>query len=794
MIPRIGSAVVLGAGTMGAQLACVLADAGAMVALLDLDESTAAKGLERATKMRPAALRATANARRIAPGGFDNLETAIGGADWILEAVVEQLEPKRALFARIDDAVFGRDVAGSAGPAFAPGRRGPLVSSNTSGLPIATLAVGRSAEFRRAFLGSHFFNPPRYSRLLELIPTPDTDPAWLDWIEGVGTRQLGKGTVRAKDRPAFIGNRLGVYGLLVALELARELGLGVDEVDDLTGTLIGRPKSATFRTLDLVGIDVAVAVADHCHADLPDDPERERFAVPEVLRRLLADGRLGEKSGAGFFRKVDGEILALDLDTLDYRPRRRLASPAVDLLRSESDLGRRLAALPDAVERSPDDRAAAFLWRLLAATTAYAAAVAPEIADDAESVDRAMRWGFGWGIGPFETWDTIGVDRLADRLPGVGLAVPSLAARVGDPGGPGRFHDDGRTLDFASLELRQVPVRSGDVDLDARRRAVPGLASNSAGSLTDLGDGVLGLELHGKLNVIGLDTLSLIGRGLDLAAAAYDGLVIGTRAADFSAGANIALLLMQAEEGEWDELNRVVRLFQGMAGRMRYAPFPVVVAPRGRTLGGGAEFCLAADRSQALAETYIGLVETGIGLLPAGGGTTAMARRAAEHVPAGVHADTFAFFQAALETMAMARVATSAEEAIALGLLMPGDAITADPDRQWADAAATVRLLAEQGYRPPVNAPIRVVGRRGIAAAEALTYNQVLARAMSEHDRTVVLTLARVMAGGEVAEGTEVAASHLLDLEREAFLRLLGERLTRDRIRHTLKTGKPLRN
>ncbi len=794
MIPRLESAVVLGAGTMGAQLACVLADAGARVALLDLDVSTAERGLERATKIRPAALRSSANARRIAAGGFGDLEAAILGVDWILEAVVEQLEPKRALFARIDDAVFDAGGHGNAGTGSGRGQHAPLVSSNTSGLPIASLAEGRSDGFRRAFLGTHFFNPPRYSRLLELIPTPDTDPARLDWIEGVGARQLGKGTVRAKDGPAFIGNRLGVYGLLVALELARELGLGVDEVDDLTGTLIGRPKSATFRTLDLVGIDVAVAVADHCHADLRDDPERERFAVPDLLRRLVADGRLGEKSGAGFFKKVDGEILALDLDTLEYRPRRRAASSAVDLLRSEPDLRRRLAALPDAVERAPDDRAGAFLWRLLAATIAYAAAVAPEIADDAEAVDRAMRWGFGWGIGPFETWDAIGVGRLAERLPGAGIAVPSLVARVVDPGGPARFHEDGQALEFASLELRPVLVRPGHLDLDARRRAVPGLPANAAGSLTDLGGGVLGLELHGKLNVIGLDTLGLMSRGLDLAAASYDGLVIGTLAPDFSAGANIALLLVQAEDGEWDELSRVVRLFQGIAARMRYAPFPVVVAPRGRTLGGGAEFCLAADRSQALAETYIGLVETGIGLLPAGGGTTAMARRAAERVPGGVTADPFPFFQAALETMALARVATSAEEAVALGLLMPFDPITADPDRQWADAAATVRLLAEQGYRPPVDAPIRVAGRRGIAAAEALTYNQILARAMSEHDRTVVLALARVLAGGDVAEGTEVAASYLLDLEREAFLRLLGERLTRDRIRHTLKTGKPLRN
>ncbi len=782
MIPRLGSAVVLGAGTMGAQLACLLADAGARVALLDVDAATATRGLERATKLRPAALRLAASAARITPGGFDELERAIPGVDWIVEAIVEQAEPKRLLFERIDRAIA----------AVASDDDAPLVSSNTSGLPIARLAEGRSERFRRAFLGTHFFNPPRYSRLLELIPTPDTSPDRLAWIEDIGSRRLGKGTVRANDRPAFIANRLGVYGLLTALALAQELELGVDEVDDLTGPLIGRPRSATFRTLDLVGLDVAVAVAEHCHADLVGDPERERFAVPPLLRRLLEEGRLGEKSGAGFYRKVDGDILALDLATLEYRPRRRAVSPALDVARAEPDLRRRLGILAEAAARTPDDRVAAFLWRLTAASAAYAAAVGPEVAADAGAVDRAMCWGFGWEIGPFQLWDALGVADVAERLPAAGIAVPRLVTDV--VAGPGRFRDDDRALDFASLELRPLPERPGTVDLDARRRAAPGLPSNGSGTLVDLGGGILGLELHGKLNIIGLDTLDLLGRGLDLAGKAYDGFVIGTRAADFSAGANLALILLEADDGEWHELDRIVRRFQGVAMAMRHAPFPVVVAPRGRTLGGGAELCLAADRSQALGETYIGLVETGVGLIPAGGGTTAMARRAAERVPDGVQADPFGFFRAALETMALARVATSAEEAVAIGLLSPLDLVTADPERQWADAVATARHLADAGYRPPADVPIRVVGRRGMATADSLTYNEVLARHMSEHDRTVVLALARTMSGGDVAEGTLVPAGHLLDLEREAFLHLLGERLTRDRIRHTLKTGKPLRN
>jgi 3-hydroxyacyl-CoA dehydrogenase len=782
MIPRLGSAVVLGAGTMGAQLACLLAGTGARVRLLDLDEDTAAKGLERATTLRPSPIYRPQDLDGIRPGGFDELEAALAGAEWVVEAVVERLEPKRALFERIDAAL-----------AEAPSDAGrPLVSSNTSGISIGRMAEGRSEAFRRGFLGTHFFNPPRYARLLELIPTADTDPERVAWIEDVGSRRLGKGTVRAKDRPAFVANRLGVHGLLSALALAGETGLGVDEVDDLTGPLIGRPKSAIFRTLDLVGLDVAVAVADHCHEDLVDDPERERFVVPPVLRRLVEEGRLGEKSGAGFYRKEDGEIQALDLETLEYRPRRRASSAAVELARTEPDLRRRLVALAEAASRSPEDPAATFLWRLVASELAYAAAVGPEVADDAEAVDRAMRWGFGWELGPFEAWDVLGLDRVAERLPAAGIAIPPLVERVVEQ--PGSFHDDGRALDFASLELRPISPRPGSLDLDARKRASPSLPANASATVVDLGDGILGLELHGKLNVIGVDTLDMIRRGLELAAGRYDGFVVGTGAADFSAGANLALLLIEAEEGEWTELDRAIRRFQAATTAMRLAPVPVVVAPRGRTLGGGAELCLAADRCQPLAETYIGLVETGVGLIPGGGGSTAMARRAAERIPEGTLADPFPFFRAALETIATARVSTSAEEARTMGLLGPADLVTADPDRQWSDAAATARHLAEGGYRPPSDLPFPVVGRRGIAAAESLTYNQLLARQMSEHDRTIVLALAGVMSGGDVAEGTLLPPAYLLDLEREAFLRLLGEPLTRDRIRHTLKTGKPLRN
>ncbi len=778
MIPRFSSAVILGAGTMGAQIACLLAGAGARVRLLDLDAEVAAKGLERALKLRPSPVyRPEDAAAHIRTGGFGELADALGEADWVLEAVIERPEPKRALLAQVDGALVAaqRDAW-------------PIVSSNTSGISIASLAEGRSDAFTRVFLGTHFFNPPRYTHLLELIPLATTDEEVLVRLAAYASRQLGKGTVRAKDTPAFIANRLGVHGLLRALALAQELDLGVDEVDELTGPLIGRPRSATFRTLDLVGLDVAVAVAEHCYADLPEDPEREVFRVPPVLRGLIERGAMGEKAGAGFFRRQGGEILALDLASEEYRPRRHVASGAVELARNEPDLGRRLRQLLAA-----DDRAGTYLWRLFADGLSYTARIAETIADDVESIDRAMRWGFGWELGPFQTWDAIGPAELADRLRADGRALPGLAERVVAAGGS--FYADGVGVRFGEGAEGREPTGGTGAESAARRGAgaAGNLPSNAAASLLDLDEGILGLELHGKLNIIGSDTIVMLQRGLELAARHYDGLVIGTRAADFSAGANIALILIEAEEGEWDELDRALRAFQAVNRAIRYAPLPVIVAPRGRTLGGGAEICLAAPRRQPLTETYIGLVETGIGLIPAGGGSTAMARAAAERA-GGTHADRFAFFEAALQNIGLARVATSAAEARALGYLGEGDLLTADADRQWADAALVARTMAEIGYRPPLDTPIAVVGRRGRAAAEALTYNQLSGRYLSPHDRKVVLELACVMGGGDVAEGAELAETYLLDLEREAFLRLLGEPLTRERIRYTLKTGKPLRN
>lgn len=799
---RLRRAAILGAGTMGAQVACLLAGRGVPVDLLDLDAATAAEGLRRATKLSPSPLYLPDDAAAIRPAAFDALEATLTGADWVLEAVVERLDVKRALLARVAAAL----------PSTA------ILATNTSSLSVAAMAEALPPDVAPRFLGMHFFNPPRYARLVELVPGPATSTAALAAARGIAGI-LGKAAVDALDAPGFIVNRLGTHASLVAIALADELGLGVDEVDDLAGPLVGRPKSAVFRTVDLVGLDVFAAVVRSLAGSVPpDDPARTTFRLSPAIEAMLERGMLGTKAGRGFYRKDGADILALDLGTLEYRPRRRARSAAIEVARQAPDLGQRLAALFAA---PPDDRPAAFVRRATAASLAYAAAVAPSIAGSVADVDRAMRWGLGWERGPFETWDMLGPQRVAALLAAEGLDEPPLARAARAAGG---FYAEDGTLQLDLAAFRAggtaaagtatatgsgaagaahapppatpripVPARPRTISLAAARRERGELAGNGSASVVEL-DGALALDLHGKLNIIGLDTIGMVTRATALAEERGVPLVIATDAADFSAGANLALMLLEAEDEAWDELDRVVRRFQAVTRGLRAAEVPVVVALRGRVLGGGCEIALYADRVQAAAETYMGLVELGVGLIPAGGGTTEMARRAAERNPGGTWGDAFPAFAATFETIATARVSTSAAEARRLGMLRAEDGITADPDRVLADAATVARSLAETGYRPPLDRPIRVAGRRGIAAAESLTHNQLAADYISAYDRELALALARVMSGGEVAEGTEVAPGYLLDLERETFLRLLGRQETRDRIRHTLRTGKPLRN
>ncbi|MDR7427498.1 MAG: 3-hydroxyacyl-CoA dehydrogenase/enoyl-CoA hydratase family protein [Armatimonadota bacterium] len=768
-------AAVLGAGVMGRAIAAHLANASIPTVMLDL-EDLAYKAHQSLRRIEPAPLFLPELDRLIAPGNLQRDLPRAAEADWIIEAIIEDLPAKQALLARLQ-------------PLWRPGT---VVSTNTSGLPVSRIAEEAPAEFRRFFLGTHFFNPPRYMKLLEVIPTPQTDPAVLATVTGWADRLLGKGVVHCKDTPNFIANRLGTYGFLRTVQLMDEFGLTVEEVDELTGPLLGRPRTATFRLLDLAGLDVALAVAEHAYASLAHDEAREVFRPPVPLQEMVRRGWVGEKSGGGFYRRVNGEIQVLDLATMTYRPRRKASFPWVETAMTLQDPGARLRQATAA-----RDRGGQFLWALVRDLLVYAARRIPEISDDVVNVDRAVRWGFNWEFGPFETWDLLGVPELAKRLEGEGITPPPVVVQVLQQGG-GSFYrrDDARLLyfDFATAAHRPVPPRPGVLLLADLKRVGKAVLTTPDATLVDLGDGVACVEFHTKMNIIGEGTLRILQAALERLEQDFEALVIGNQARDFSAGANLMLLLLEAQEGNWEELELAVRQFQQLNQRLRYARRPVVAAPAGRTLAGGAEICLAAPRVQAAAETYMGLVETGMGLIPAGGGSMEMTKRAMERIPAGVTADALPLLRWAFETVAMAKVARSALEAKQLGLLREADGISMNTDRLIQDAKDVALALARSGYRPPLPSRIRVLGERGQAALRALLYNLKTGGHITAYDEVVAGKLAHVMTGGDVPEGTWVSEEFLLDLEREAFLSLLGEARTQERIRHFLQTGKPLRN
>jgi 3-hydroxyacyl-CoA dehydrogenase len=782
---------------MGAAIAAHLANAGIPVLLLDIvpgeltDEERkrglalhdpavrnriVAAGKERALRANPAAFFTPARARLVTVGNFDDHLKDIADADWIIEAVVEDLAIKQALLERVE-----------------PHRRADaVVSTNTSGLPVASIAEGRSAEFRRHFLGTHFFNPPRYLKLLEIIPLGDTDPDVVGAASRWGERQLGKGIVYAHDRPNFIANRIGSYGFRKAVQLMLELGLTIEEVDELTGPLTGRPRSATFRTTDLVGLDTVIHVSENSYRNLADDPERDVFQPPPLFYEMAKRGWLGEKSGGGFYKRVDGEIYALDYTTMEYRPRQKPKLPSVEAARMIEDPAKRLRQL-----LSAPDKVGQFLWQLTSRILSYAAKRVPEIAEDVVNVDRAMRWGFAWDRGPFETWDLLGPAEIATRLQDGGAEVPALVRAVLERG-DGRFYRrrDGTDefFDVPSAAYRPVPERAHVLLLSRLKEQGRTAAGNPGASLIDLGDGIAALEFHSKVNVIGEDTLRMLQTALDQVRRHFDGLVIGNQGQEFSAGANLLLMLLEAQEGNWDDIGGVIRIGQRLHSALRYFEKPVVAAPFNRALAGGCEICLHAARVQAAAETYMGLVETGMGLLPAWGGTTEMVRRAVSRVPAGSDADLFPMVRFAFETIALAKVSMSAEEAFALGYLREGDGISMNADHLLHDAKVVCLSLARTGYRPPLRQPLRVVGERGAAAIEAYLYLMRTGGHITEHDAYVGARLAHVASGGRVPYGSEVSEEYMHDLEREAFLSLLGHRRTQERIRHFLQTGRPLRN
>ncbi len=768
----INSIAVLGAGTMGSQIALHCANAGLPVHLLDLTADQAKAGLDRARALSPDPQFTDDVHRLVTTGGFETDLKRIADVDWIVEAIVEQIDPKRALLARVDELR----------------RADAIVSSNTSGIPLAALAEGRSEAFRRRWLGTHFFNPPRYLRLLEIIPTADTDRAVVDAMAHFADRLLGKGVVVAKDTPGFIGNHIGIYGVARILQALESGHYTIEEIDAMTGTVMGRPASATFRTLDIAGIDVVAAVMRDLRERLGSTTlvpsNGSAFATPPIVEALVSRGSLGEKSGQGFYkreRRPDGqsEILALDPKTLEYRPRQTARLSSIDAGKAIDDVGERVRTL-----FMGRDRVGQFLRETLAPTLVYAAQVTPTIAHSIDDVDRVMRWGFGWELGPFELFDAIGVETVVHAADSVGWrAGDGLPPLIADAMVRGRFREG--SLPPAAADL--LILRSSR----DRQRVV---RKNAGASLVDLGDGVLCVEFHSKMNAIGGDTVQMLNAGVAEAAKHHHALVVGNDAPNFSAGANLMLVLLEAQEGNWDEIDLMVRSFQQAVMGLRYSPVPVIVAPAGLALGGGAEITLHGDRVQGAAETYLGLVEVGVGLIPAGGGTKEMLARAMAALPTP-KSDPLPYVQRAFETVALARVSRSGPDAVKLGYLRTTDAFTMNRERVIADAKARALERVREGYhRPAPQTAIPVAGESIKAALELGVHLALRAGRASDHDALIGRALAHIFAGGNLPHRTTVSEGYLLDLEREAFLSLVGQRKTLERIQHTLKTGKVLRN
>ncbi len=767
----IHSVAVLGAGVMGAQIAAHFANAGVPAHLLDVTPEAAAQGLQRARTLKPDPFFTPDTWKLVTTAGFDSGLPRLREADWIIEAVIERLDIKRDLLQRVD----------------AARQAGSIVSSNTSGIPIAALAEGRSEDFRRHWLGTHFFNPPRYLRLLEVIPTLDTAPAVVERVAHFADHRLGKGVVVAKDSPNFIGNHLALYGVTAMLARVAAGEYSVEEIDAMTGPALGRPNSATFRTLDLAGVDILGHVVRNLHERLSDENARRVFVLPPFVERMLEQGLTGEKAGQGFYKRVKGgdgesQILTLDPATLEYRPRQPARLGSIERATTIPDVGERIRTLFNGT-----DRVAQFLRETLAPSLVYTARVTPEIASSADDVDRVMRWGFGWELGPFEIADAIGIQRVIDVAR---ETAPELLA----DGVPSVWRD---ALAAGRQRLREGEVPPAAPEFQILRGAKDRAAvvrKNAGASLVDLGDGVLGVEFHSKMNAIGGDTIQMLQAGVREASRNFAALVVGNDALHFSAGANLMLVLLEAQEENWDEIDLMVRAFQQAVVGLRYADVPVVVAPAGLTLGGGCEIALHADRVQAAAESYIGLVEVGVGLIPAGGGTKEMIARAAESMAPG-SSDFLPSIQRAFETIAFAKTAASGPDAQRLGYLRPVDGFTMNRERLLADAKRRALQRVAEGYQPPLVRQAIPVGGDSVSAPLKLAVHLALRAArISEHDALIGRRLATIMGGGTLPHPSTVSEQHLLDLEREAFLSLLAERRTQERIQHTLKTGKPLRN
>jgi 3-hydroxyacyl-CoA dehydrogenase len=804
---RIEKVVVLGAGTMGARIAAHFANAGLPCVLLDIvppgvaaDAPSEARnkivraGLDGARKSKPAAFFTAALAERISVGNFDDDLARCAEADWIIEVVAENLEIKRKLLARV--AQFRKP--------------GAIVTTNTSGLPVHLIAEGLPEEFQQHWAGTHFFNPPRYLKLVELIPGPKTSPDVIETLHDFCDRRLGKGVVVAKDTPNFIANRIGTFSMLNALKLMGGLGMTVEEVDACTGPVIGQPKSATFRTADIVGLDVLVHVVKNVYETVPNDESREMFRVPALVEEMARRGWLGDKTGQGFYKKVKGdgdkEILTLDVNTMEYRARQKARFASLEAAKGIEDTTERLRGLIGPVlEGQKADKAQQFLWGLLSENCLYAARRVPEISDHIADVDRAMRWGFAWELGPFELMDAIGVKAFADGVKKEGRTLPPVIEKLLASGRTSFYESKNGAKSVFSLAngvQESVEEPAGVLVLKSLKEAGREVERNSGASLIDLGDGVVCCEFHSKMNSIGSDLIAMIHKGIKRLDSDFDAMVVANQAVNFSVGANLMLVLVAAQEQEWDELHLAVKQFQNVNLAIKYAPKPVVVAPQGLALGGGCEVSLHGARIQAAAEAYMGLVEAGVGLIPGGGGSKEMLIRANEHAAGGDDLDLFHALRPIFETLAMAKVGTSAEECRDFGFLRREDGVSMNRERLVADAKEVALALVRSGYKPPAaswqegaqTTQIKVLGEQFLATAKMAIHLLLRGGYATEHDAVVARKLANILAGGALSAPQTVSEQYVLDLEREAFVSLCGERKTQERIAHTLKTGKPLRN
>jgi 3-hydroxyacyl-CoA dehydrogenase len=791
----IRKAAVLGAGTMGSRIAAHLANAGLPVVLLDIPApsgprgSIAAQALEQLRHAKPAALFDKAFAGRITTGNFDDDMALLADCDWVIEAVAENLAIKRGLLEKVVKHL----------------KKGAVLSTNTSGLPIASIAAHLGEDVRKRWLGAHFFNPPRYMRLVEIITTPETDPAVTAAITEFSDHRLGKDVVFARDTPNFIANRIGVFIMLEAVRLLQEEDLTIEEVDALTGSAIGWPRTGTFRLADMVGIDVLAHVAAN-FARSGASAGGHAVVVPPFIQTMLERRWLGDKTKQGFYRKTrseSGEEIrqVIDWKTLEYRPSQHPKLPTLDMAKNLENVADRVRQLLSGdVKR---DKAARFHWRLMSALWNYAADCLPEIADDAASIDRAMRAGFNWEMGPFELWDAAGVRKTVERMKLAGEPVSPIVEKLLAAGGES-WYRAGENFNPATDGYRPIPTPEGMARV-ATYKASNGVVKKNAGaSLVDIGEGVGCIELHSVKNAIGGDIVRLVTEALDPSSEPvrrFEAFVISGDADNFSVGANLMQLLISAQEEEWDEVEFAIRAFQKMTQAIKFCPRPVVVAPFGMCLGGGAEMTLHGAGRQAHAELYMGLVEAGVGLLPGGGGCKEMVLRAVDAV-AAVHekgrtesVELLEAMKHALEVVAMAKVSTSAVEAKRLGLIYPSDGITMNRGRLLNDARRHARELARAGFVAPLaRHNIHAPGENILATLELGIYTMRQGEFISEHDAKVARKIAYVLCGGRVTPGSPMTEQYLLDLEREAFLSLCGERKTQERIAFTLKTGKPLRN